>query len=67
MIQFMQVGAAFLYMFIVFEVSAVIGYIVHEISAIATTYQEQEINWDSVAFVVSLIANAILMYNYILK
>lgn len=60
MIEFMQVGAAFLYMFVVFVVSALCGYAMQIVSEIFNF--EYEIPWYYAAYVAALIACAVSFY-----
>lgn len=65
MIEFMQVGAAFLYMFIVFVVSAVGGYFVQKTSEVF--HFDCGIPWYYAAYFIALCFCAGGMYLYIIK
>lgn len=65
MIVFMQIGAAFLYMFVVFVISAAGGYLVQEISE-AFRF-DHEVPWYYAAYFIALCFCAGGMYLYIIK
>jgi len=65
MIEFMRVGAAFLYMFIVFVISAAGGYLAQKTSEVYCF--DHEVPWYHAAYFIALCFCAGGMYLYIIK
>ena len=63
MIQFMKIGAAFLYLVLVFDVSATIGTIISDIDTAHGT--KQGVSWSSAGYFITLLISAIVFYRYI--
>lgn len=63
MIQFMKIGAAFLYMVLVFVVSATVGTIISDIDTAHGT--KQGISWYSAGYFITLLIAAISFYRFI--
>ena len=63
MIQFMKIGAAFLYMVLIFVVSATVGIIISYIDTAHGT--KQGISWHSAGYFITLLIAAISFYRFI--
>ena len=63
MMQFMKIGAAFLYLVLVFVVSATIGTVISDIDTAHGT--KHGISWHSAGYFITLLIAAISFYRFI--
>ena len=63
MIQFMKIGAAFLYLVLVFVVSATLGTIISDVDTAHGT--KHGVSWSSAGYSITLIIAAISFYRFI--
>ena len=63
MIQFMKIGASFLYMVLIFVASAILGMIISDIDTAHGT--KHGVSWSSAGYFITLIIAAISFYRFI--